>query len=198
MNKRQIRGSILLCAGILLVCVALGIHLLEKHRDQMAGQTAQLLLQQLDLSKISTEQAPTLEEAEQQDPQLPEKYYMDYPLIGSIYVPAMDVRLPVLNRWDEDMLEVAPCRYEGGISSGSMIIMGHNYRSHFRFLHSLPEGAEVVFENTAGREFRYRVAHIDYLQRNQGEKLPSEHPLILFTCTPGGLERIVVRCEAVQ
>ena len=187
-----------MCAGVLLVCVALGIHLLEKHRDQMAGQTAQLLLQQLELSKVSTEQKPVVSEAEQLDPLLPEKYYMDYPLIGSIYVPAADVHLPVLSRWDEDMLEVAPCRYEGSLSSGSMIVMGHNYRSHFRFLHSLTEGNEVIFENTAGREFHYRVAQIDYLQRTQGEKLPSEHPLILFTCTPGGLERIVVRCEAAQ
>ena len=66
-----------MCAGVLLVCVALGIHLLEKHRDQMAGQTAQLLLQQLELNRLSADQTPVLDEAEQLDPLLPEKYYMD-------------------------------------------------------------------------------------------------------------------------
>lgn len=198
MNKRQKRGAILLGVGVLLVCFALGIHLMEKHRDNMAGQTAEVLLQQLDLNRIPLVQTPVTNEAQQLDPQLPEKYYMDYPLIGSVYVPAAGVRLPVLGQWDEQMLKVAPCRYQGSISSGSMIIMGHNYKSHFRFLHNVPEGTEVIFENTAGREYHYRVAEIDYLQRTQGELLPSEHPLILFTCTPGGLERIVLRCEAVQ
>ena len=122
---------------------------------------------------------------------------MDYTLIGTISIPSVDIRLPVLDDWSEKMLKVAPCRYAGSLSGGNMIIMGHNYKSHFTPLHGIKVGAEVSFENAQGVVYHYRVAEIAYLHRTEGEKLLSEYPLTVFTCTPGGLERIVVRCEAI-
>lgn len=197
MNKKQKQGMLLLAAGVLLVLAGLAIHIAQQRQDAMAGQTAALLLQQLDQKTLPVE-TPEDPQAQDQprDPELPEKKYMGYSLIGSISVPSVDVRLPVLDDWSEDKLKVAPCRYSGSISGGDMIIMGHNYRSHFTPLQKVKVGAEVEFENAIGRVFRYRVAKIEYLHRTEGEQLPSEYPLTIFTCTPGGLERIVIRCEA--
>ncbi|MBR2311138.1 MAG: sortase [Oscillospiraceae bacterium] len=195
MNKRQKRGLLLLSVGLVLVLCALGIHLSQKQQDAAAGKSAALLLQQLDRKDLPIETTPE-GDTQAADPALPEKKYMDYTLIGSISIPSVDIRLPVLDDWSEEMLKVAPCRYAGSISDGNMIIMGHNYRSHFTPLHNIKVGAEVEFENTAGRTFRFRVAKIEYLHRTQGEALPAAYPLTIFTCTPGGLDRIVVRCEA--
>ena len=211
MNKRQKRGLALLAVGLLLVMCGLGIHLAQQQEDISAGQTAAVLLQQLD-SKIPqlnykpenntqpSNPAPEDNTTEETvDPVLPEVQYMGYTLLGSISIPSVAIRLPVLDQWSEDMLKVAPCRYQGSITDGNMIIMGHNYKSHFTPLHWIAIGAEVEFENTVGKVFRYRVAEIEYLHRTQGEQLPSaEYPLTLFTCTAGGLDRIVVRCEAVE
>lgn len=195
MNKKQKRGAILLLVGILLVLCGLGIHLAQQRQDALAGQTAALLLQQLEEKVLSVEPVPDTQTPEQ-DVQLPEKKYMGYTLIGSVSIPSVGIQLPVLDDWSEDMLKVAPCRYAGSISGGNMIIMGHNYKSHFTPLQKIAVGAEVEFENAVGKVFRYRVAEIVYLHRTEGEQLPSSYPLTLFTCTPGGLERIVVRCEA--
>lgn len=197
MNKKQKQGMLLLAAGVLLVLAGLAIHIAQQRQDAMAGQTAALLLQQLDQKTLPVETPEDPQTQDQpRDPELPEKKYMGYSLIGSISVPSVDVRLPVLDDWSEDKLKVAPCRYSGSISGGDMIIMGHNYRSHFTPLQKVKVGAEVEFENAIGRVFRYRVAKIEYLHRTEGEQLPSEYPLTIFTCTPGGLERIVIRCEA--
>lgn len=146
------------------------------------------MLQQLDDKTPQVDTSTDSDASVPADPVLPEKKYMGYTLLGSICIPSVGVRLPVLDQWSEDMRKVAPCRYQGSISGGNMIIMGHNYKSHFNPLHKITVGAEVAFENTVGRVFCYRVVKIGQLHRNQGEKLPTgEYPLTLFTCTTGGI-----------
>lgn len=197
MNKRQKRGFLLVLVGLVLVLSALGIHIVQQREDEQAGQTAALLLEQLEQKTQILPTQPETQKEEEADPALPGKKYMDYTLIGTISIPSVDIRLPVLDDWSEKMLKVAPCRYAGSLSGGNMIIMGHNYKSHFTPLHGIKVGAEVSFENAQGVVYHYRVAEIAYLHRTEGEKLLSEYPLTVFTCTPGGLERIVVRCEAI-
>lgn len=197
MNKHRKRACILLLAGFILICAALSIHLVQQKQDQMAGKTAALLLEQLELSRLQPADGES-PESEEADPQLPPRQYMGYPLIGSIRVPSVGIRLPVLDTWDEGMLKVAPCRYRGSISNGDLIIMGHNYKSHFTPLRSVQPGAEVEFTNTDGKVFRYRVAAIETLHRDEGQRLDSEYPLTVFTCTPGGIYRFVVRCELIE
>ena len=198
MNKHQKAGCVLLLTGVLLVLCALGVHLVQEREDKTAGQTAAILLQQLE-NKTQPVGIQTDGSAHKDaDPALPRKEYMGYALIGSIRIDAVGIYLPILDDWSEETLKVAPCRYQGSLSGGNMIIMGHNYKSHFNPLHKITVGAEVEFENVIGQVFRYRVARIEYLHRNEGEKLPSDdYPLTIFTCTPGGLERIVVRCEPI-
>lgn len=198
MNKRQKRGMFLLVLGLLLVLAALGIHIAQEMEDRRAGQTAAMLLEQLDNKSLPIIGTQSGNREESADPAMPEKKYMNYTLIGSISVPSVGIRLPVLDGWSEEMLKVAPCRYMGSISGGNMIIMGHNYKSHFTPLQSVSVGAVVTFENVLGISYQYRVAKIEKLHRDDGEKLASDYPLTIFTCTPGGIERFVVRCEPVK
>lgn len=197
MNKHRKRACALLAAGLVLICAALGIHLVQQKQDQIAGETAALLLQQLERNRTPAAE-PQIPEDESVDSQLPPRQYLGYPLIGSIVIPSVNIRLPVLNDWDEAMLKVAPCRYRGSISGGDLILMGHNYKSHFTPLRSVQVGAEVAFTNTEGKVFRYRVAAVEKLHRDWGEQLTSQYPLTIFTCTPGGIYRFVVRCEAIE
>ena len=199
MNKRQKRGLVLLAVGIMLVLSGLGIYVAQQQEDAAARKTAAVLLQQLENKTLPANPRPESETAEPVDPVLPEVTYMGYTLLGSIRVPSIGIELPVLDQWSEEMLKVAPCRYAGSISAGNMIIMGHNYKSHFNPLHKAQVGAEVEFKNTIGTVFRYRIAKIEYLHRTEGEKLPTqEYPLTVFTCSPGGLERTILRCEPIQ
>ena len=202
MNKSKVRGCILVIIGILLVCCALGVHISQKQQDTIAGKNAAVLLQQLELNKIPIKgdvQAPAPEvESVPVPTKMPEKSYLGYAMIGSLRIPSVQIQLPVMSSWDQTLLNLAPCRYQGSIPDGNMIIMGHNYKSHFTPLHNITLGAEVEFENVEGVIYRYRVAQIVTLHRSEGEKLPSDYPLTLFTCTPGGLNRLVVRCEQIE
>lgn len=208
MTERQKRGAIFLVVGVVLVLCGLGIHLIQEHEDATAGKTATLLLNYLEQKTLSVDPEPgTQAEKEamkekltppENDPKLPVKTYMGYALIGSISIPSVGIDLPILKDWSEKLLKIAPCRYQGSISGDNLIVMGHNYKRHFTPLHSVTVGAEVVFENTNGTLFRYRVAEIEYLHRTEGEDLPSDYPLTLFTCTASGLERIIVRCEPIE
>ena len=208
MTKRQKRGATLLAVGVLLVLIGLGIHYFHEQEDLNAGKTATLLLNYLEQKTLSVDPEPGTQaekEALKQkltppdnDPKLPVKTYMGYALIGSISIPSVGIDLPIMKDWSYDMLKIAPCRYQGSISGGNLIVMGHNYKRHFTPLHSVKVGAEVVFENTDGTFFRYRVAEIEFLHRTEGEDLPSDYPLTLFTCTASGLDRIIVRCELVK
>ena len=199
MNKRQKRGLVLLAVGVLLMLSGLVMYVSREQEDVAAGKTAAVLLQQLENKTSSVPVQPETDSQAPMDPVLPEKKYMGYALLGSIRVPSVDLELPLLDDWGEKMLKAAPCRYIGSISGGDMIIMGHNYKSHFRPLHKVKVGAEVEIENTIGTVFRYRVAEIEILHRTEGEKLSSEeYPLTIFTCRPGGLERLILRCEAIE
>ena len=204
MNKQTKRGIVLIIAGVVMICIALGIFLLQQAEDQMAGQTADSLLRQLELNKPVIGAGEDTQNTQQDtqisitDKKMPPKEFLGYSLCGSLQIDSVGIHLPILADWNYDMLKIAPCRYQGSISDENLVIMGHNYKSHFTPLHSVAVGDAVTFENTLGKVFHYRVAEIVYLKRTEGEKLPSEYPLTVFTCTPGGLERIVVRCEYAE
>ena len=54
-----------------------------------------------------------------------------YDYIGSISIPAINIDLPILDTWDYNRLNIAPCLYYGSIYTNNMIICGHSYKKHF-------------------------------------------------------------------
>lgn len=195
MTRRQKRGCALVAAGVCMMLAAAGLHLVQEQEDTMAGENSQILLQHLELSRTAL---PGLTASEPEEPEqesdMPQKQYLDYSMIGTVRVPAVGIELPVLSTWSYDLLKVAPCRYSGTLKDGNLILMGHNYKSHFTPLHAAAMGDTVEFEDVNGVVYRYTVAEITILYKNDGEKLPSEYPLTLFTCSAGGQNRIVIRC----
>ena len=197
MTKRQKRGCGLVILGMILILLSLFLHVTHEKQDQLAGENARTLLQQLELSRISLEQPEENEALELAVPAvMAEKEYLGYSMIGTLRVPSVSIELPVLSQWSYELLNVAPCRYFGSIPEGNMILMGHNYKSHFTPLHDVEEGTAVEFEDVNGIVYRYTVAKIEILHKNDGELLPSEYPLTLFTCTRGGQNRVVIRCQS--
>lgn len=208
MNKKQKQGVLMVLVGLCMVFAAMFLHLTQERQDAQAGENAAVLLRQLELSRMSVPAAPEMETQEETPaetvpaesllPDMPEKEYLGYAMIGTLRIPAVGIELPILRDWSYKLLNVAPCRYTGSAAEGNMILMGHNYRRHFTPLHQTAIGDEVVFEDVNGRVYRYQVAQITYLHKTQGEELPSSYPLTLFTCTKGGQKRIIVRCSTAQ
>lgn len=201
MNKKQKRGALLVLMGLSMVFAAMFLHIVEQRQDRQAGENAAVLLRQLELSRMSVPAAPEMvhpEESASEVGAMPEKEYLGYAMIGTLRIPSLGMELPILRDWSYELLNVAPCRYSGSAPEENMILMGHNYKSHFTPLHNIAVGAEVTFEDVNGFLYRYCVEEITYLHKTEGEALPSDDPLTLFTCTSGGQNRIVVRCSTAE
>ncbi len=115
--------------------------------------------------------------------------------IGTLEIPALELTLPVMDRWSYPNLKLAPCRYKGSAYLDGLIVAGHNYRTHFGRLDQLRTGAEVCFTDVEGNLFLYTVAQLEELAPTAVEEMESGGwDLTLFTCTPGGKARLAVRC----
>lgn len=193
MTKRQKEGWLLVLLGLSMVLTSLMLHTAQERQDALAGETSEVLLQQLHLSRISVPN--TLETQPEPDVvDMAEKDYLGYAMIGTLRIPSLGMELPILSTWSEELLDVAPCRYSGSLPGEDMILMGHNYKSHFTPLHHITEGTTVEFEDVHGIVSRFVVEKTEILHERQLERLFSDYPLSLFTCTAGGQNRLVVRC----
>lgn len=118
-----------------------------------------------------------------------------YLYIGVLEIPALKLKLPVMEEWDYTRLRISPCRYEGSAYKDNMIIAGHNYSSHFGNLDQLPTGARVRFTDVEGNVFDYTLKWVDILEPEQTEEmLEGDWDLSLFTCTYDLSRRNVLRC----
>lgn len=116
--------------------------------------------------------------------------------IGLLDIPALALSLPVEKDFSYPALNSNVCRYVGSCSQQNMIIAGHNYACHFGSLKNLQTGDAVIFTDVLGVIHTYHVAQIEILEETAVEELPWDQPgLTMFTCTPGGLQRVVVRCS---
>lgn len=197
MTKRQKRGWLLVFLGLCMVIASMFMHTTLENQDALAGENAAILLQQLQLSRTSLP-ANNLQWEAPAKPvtEMAEKDYLGYSMIGTLRIRDLGMELPILSTWSYELLDIAPCRYAGSLPGENMILMGHNYKSHFTPLHRISEGTGVEFEDVNGVVFHFTVEQTEILHENQVDQLFSEHPLTLFTCTAGGQNRIVVRCAA--
>lgn len=205
---RRTRGKVLVALGLVLICAAGIMYGLNERQDVLAGQSAQALLTELNYELQlnpdfgPTTPAPAASQAPQAPTATPESSpepvrttLSGYDLLGVIEVPDVGVELPVLSEWSYDLLKVAPCRYSGTLSGGDLILLGHKYKRHFAPLHKCEVGDTVRFTDAGGTVWTYQVDQIETLHKSEAERLPSpDHQLTIFTCTPGGENRLVLRC----
>ncbi|MDY2982843.1 MAG: sortase [Eubacteriales bacterium] len=86
-------------------------------------------------------------------------------------------------QWSYANLKSAPCRYRGSTYLDTLILCGHNYRSHFGKLKKLREGDEVSFTDMDGNVFLYEVALVETLMPAAIEEMESGGwALTMFNC----------------
>ena len=122
-----------------------------------------------------------------------------YGYIGYLSIPALKLDLPIMGEWDYHRLRIAPCRYVGSVQGNDLVIMAHNYNSHFGRLSKLSEGDRVTFTDMDGILTTYEVIALDILNPYAVEEVTSgDFDLTLFTCTYGGKSRVTVFCDIVH
>lgn len=116
--------------------------------------------------------------------------------VGYLEIPALNLKLPVLDTLTYDNLNISPCRYKGSVYLDNMVIAAHNFRSHFGNISQLSIGDEIVFTDIDGNVFVYEVADFESLRGSQVEDMVnSDSELTLFTCNYDGSARVTVRCH---
>ena len=130
---------------------------------------------------------------------MPEKEVDGQKYIGVLRIPALSLELPVISEWSYSGLKESPCRYIGSAYLNNMVIVAHNYFSHFGHLKNLSPGDEITFTDVDGNMFRYEVIELETLSPFAIEEMTGGNwDLTLFTCTVGGQYRVTVRCVLAE
>ena len=221
MSKRT-RGWLCIAMGIVMLCAAGGLYLRNEQQDKLAGETSALLLEMMQEEIMHNQELPAvpeessepipeptpdsapsaepipelpLEDVSDEEPPPPVMELSGYSLLGILTAPSVEVELPILDDWNYTLLQVAPCRYSGSIAEGNLILLGHNFKSHFDSLKNIAVDDPVEFLSADGTLHRYTVAEIELLHKYDVDKLErDEYALTFFTCTKGGEHRLVIRC----
>ena len=180
--------------GVICLLTAIGFVLYNRYEEKNGETTSQELLQ-----NVQT----TIQEANQTEPvQTTYKILTvpvgEYESIGILSIPVLELELPVLTDWSYQKLKKAPCHYYGSYYETDFVIAAHNYNSHFGRLSQLQAGDLVLFTDVTGHIHCYEVVLLETLIPTATEEMiTSGFDLSLYTCTPGGSNRVTVRCRRI-
>jgi sortase A len=211
--KRKILGTAFVVLGAVLILIALSAIIINLWQEEMSGLNADHAMEQL-WEQMTVDPVPATPDTPDTPALLPENGSIsDAPefrpmpeiqvdgisYVGYLSIPALNLELPVISESTEQNLEIAPCRFFGTVYQKDFVIGGHRYRRHFRKLSTLGYGERLSFTDVEGNVYIYEVAECEVLEPNHAEYLCSgDWDLSLFTCTPGGMTRVVLRCLRVK
>lgn len=189
-------GSFCMALGAVLLAAAIALLAYNTWDNWRAGQSVAETADALDA--MIQDDTTRAEDDSTAGDAMPVVEIDGYYYIGTLSIPSLGLELPIMYEWSYPGLRIAPGRYSGAVSSGDLIICGHNYERHFGNLKYLESGAEIVFTDVTGNAFCYEVSEIVTLQPTAVDELLSqengEWNLTLVTCTIGGQTRVTVRC----
>ena len=205
MSKKLGIFSILL--GMACLLASAGFVFYNKMESQSGAEFSRTLLQDVqenvvEAAKMESKQPENATEEvilESEPREMVTVLAGEYESIGILSIPALELELPVLTDWSYEKLKKAPCHYYGSCYESDFVIAAHNYPSHFGRLSQLQPGDSVLFTDGAGEVHYYEVVLLETLQPTATEEMiTSGFDLSLYTCTPGGSNRVTVRCSRVN
>jgi sortase A len=212
-------GIFCIILGICCLLSSLGLTIYNRCEEENAQDASKNILQdvQENIQDNTREEAATEEiipeevPLEEIEPDEPEEITVDVPkemlttqvngydCIGVLSIPVLELELPVLTDWSYAKLKIAPCHYFGSCYEKDFVIAAHNYQSHFGRLSELQPKDLILFTDIFGTEYCYEVILLETLPGNATEEMiTGGFDLSLYTCTPGGSNRVTVRCNAIQ
>ena len=212
-------GLILIILGLALILGAAGwagYNLWDENRAKESSEKALNQLIERLPEMILTEEKETKDPVAELGTPATEVVYPDYVLdptmempvqeidgheyVGILSIPTLDMELPILSAWSYEGASISPCRYSGSAYLDDLVIAAHNHRAHFGpLLNDIRLEDAVTFTDVDGNVFSYRVVEFQVVEPTQiDEMITGEWDLTLFTCNPGMLTRLAVRCEKVE
>lgn len=222
-------GRVFMAVGLLLLMGSAAMLIHNLREDRLAGQQAAEVLTRLEtinsapaetpkdnntpehiadaagndstqLSVGSAENTPYIPDyVKNPDMEMPVENIDGLDYIGIVEAPSIELSLPVVSQWSYAALKSAPCRYSGSAYKDDMVVLAHNYSTHFGRVKDLLPGDTVYFTDMDGNVFTYTVVELETLSPTAIEEMVTgDWDLTLFTCTKGAKLRIAARCERVD
>lgn len=205
-------GLLFILLGCGLIAAALALFLSNRQEQIQAASASQEVIEKVveaireqKLEQTEPTVPPATDPAGVILPTIPQKRTMKvvdidgYGYIGFLGIPSLELELPVMADWTYPQLQIAPCRYTGSIFTNNLVIMAHNYPQHFGRLKDMHTDDLVTFTDMDGNTIEYRVVALEILDSTAVEEVVSgSYDLTLFTCTYGGENRVVLRCDRVR
>lgn len=206
---RNRMGTACMLLGALLVLGALVLFLFNQQVSQAAEDFSRNMIPVLqeEITGAQDTETPDLtgldnvpvELLKPEDVIMTEKIIDGYAYIGYLTIGELGLELPVMSGWSSDQLQISPCRFSGTLRGEDLVIMAHNYKSHFGTLAQLQQGAEVRFADMDGNVWNYRVVATDILGAEEVEAMTAgDYDLTLFTCATNRTQRVTVRCDKIR
>ena len=202
-------GIFCMLIGLFLISGAVFLFL-SNNRDEKNAEThvqnlIPVLMEEVKQVQESSESGVTLPDNKpvelltQEDVAMTETVIDGHAYIGYLEIPDLGLTLPVMSDWSYAKLQISPCRFSGSLRGEDLVIMAHNYNSHFGFLKTLTEGSQIIFCDMNGVIWEYEVVALDVLPGDAVEEMiAGEYDLTLFTCATNRSHRITIRCDKVE
>lgn len=200
--KSNRKGKSFMIIGLLLIAAAFLLCMYNIWEGKRAEKSVKDAVSYLE-EKILEEEDSASEKEEivpdymlNPDMEMPIEYVNGNEYIGILNFPTLRQELAVMSEWSYSQLKISPCRYKGSAYQNNLIILAHNYPSHFGTLKNLHIGDNVTFTDVEGNVFCYQVSELEVLMPTAIEEMESGNwDLTLFTCTLEGQSRVTVRCD---
>lgn len=202
-------GIFCMLIGLFLISGAVFLFL-SNNRDEKNAEThvqnlIPVLMEEVKQVQESSESGVALPDNKpvelltQEDVVMTETVIDGHAYIGYLEIPDLGLTLPVMSDWSYAKLQISPCRFSGSLRGEDLVIMAHNYNSHFGSLKTLTEGSQIIFCDMNGVIWEYEVVALDVLPGDAVEEMiAGEYDLTLFTCATNRSHRITIRCDKVE
>ena len=113
-----------------------------------------------------------------------------YETVGTVYVPSLGIKYPILSEYTEALMKISVVKYWGSYPNdvGNLCILGHNYKNSkfFSDLPNIENGATVQITDASGRTVDYTVYETGVIDPEDTEctsQLTNGHTEVtLITC----------------
>lgn len=198
-------GTLCMLVGTALIFGALYLFICNNRETEFAEEAAAEVMPEI-LMEIQEVQDETWAIPEvppelltEEELKMTEKVVYGRRYIGYLSIPSLGLELPILSEWSYPNLQVSPARYYGSVRGENLVLLAHNYPTHFGKISSLTEGDSVIFTDMDGTVWEYEVVTKDILDPGAVEEVISgDYDLTMFTCTYGGKSRVTVYCDRID
>ena len=190
-------GIFCIILGICCLLASVGLIVYNHWEEEKAQAASNSILQEVRESIADhTHETDGISPYSADVPQnMPAAQVEGYDCIGVLSIPILEIELPVLTEWSYAKLKIAPCHYFGSCYEKNFVIAAHNYPSHFGRLSELQPKDLILFTDISGAVYCYEVVLLETLSADATEAMiTADFDLSLYTCTPGGSNRVTVRC----